>query len=166
MQRLRILGMLMALSVCSPLAAFAQGATGDWELTIALPQGPSTMTMKLTQTGNTVAGTMTSPFGSAPMTGTVSGAEVTVSAELNLQGRALPLTFKGKLEADAFNGTLAITGMGESPFTGKRAKAGASATTAAAPATAPAGSTGAGIAVASPTVRVDSSRDHRGSAGR
>jgi hypothetical protein len=153
MQRLRILRILMAFVVGSPLAALAQGATGNWELAVTLPQGPSTMTMTLTQTGGAVAGTMSSPFGSAPLTGTVSGPDVTLSAGLNVGGRAIPLTFTGRVEADVFNGSMQIAGRGESPFTGKRAKAGApAAATAASPAAAePAASTGAGIAVASPT---------------
>lgn len=148
MQRVRTLGMLMALVVCLPLAAFAQGAAGAWELSLTLPQGPSTMTMTLTQSGSGLTGTMSSPFGSSPITGTASGADVTLAAELNV-GRALPLTFKGKVEGDAFNGSLAIAGMGETPFVGKRAKAGAPA--ASAPAVAPTPAASAGIAVASPT---------------
>ena len=149
MPRLRVIGTLMALAVCAP-PAFAQSATGNWELSITLPQGPSTMTMALTQSGNAVTGTMSSPYGSSPMTGTISGAEITLTAELNV-GRALPLTFKGKVEGDAFNGNLQIAGMGESPFTGKRANARASAAATAAPQVAPSASGSAGIAVASPT---------------
>jgi hypothetical protein len=82
------------------------------------------------------------------MTGAVSGPDITLAAQLNVGGRALPLTFKGKVEADAFNGNIEIAGMGESPFTGKRAKAGAPAAPSATP---PAASAIAGIAVASPT---------------
>jgi hypothetical protein len=156
MQRSRLLGILVACVLGAPLAAFAQGATGNWELMVALPQGSNPMTMTLTQTGTAVTGTMTSPFGSAPMTGTVSGTDVTLAAELNLQGRALPLTFKGTLQGDTFNGSLSIAGMGESAFTGKRAAAGASGIaptvpSAAASAPASAAPTGAGIGVVSPT---------------
>lgn len=150
MQRLRILGTLLALVVGSPLAALAQGAEGNWELGVTLPQGPSTMTMTLTLNGGgAVTGTMTSPFGSAPITGTVSGSDVTLSAELNVGGRAIPLAFKGKVDGDVFNGSMQIAAMGESRFTGKRARAGAPAASPAV--TAPTGSTGAGIAVPSPT---------------
>jgi hypothetical protein len=151
MHRLRTLGILIACVVGTPFAAFAQIATGNWELAITLPQGPSTMTMTLTQSGSAVSGNMSSPFGSSPMTGTVSGADITLTAELNV-GRALPLTFKGKIEGDAFNGSLQIAGTGESPFVGKRAKAGAAAAAPTAPAPAAlSASGGAGIAVVSPT---------------
>src|SRR2546426_644246 len=104
------------------------------------------MSMTVTQTGNTVAGTMSSPFGSAPVTGTVSGADITLTAQLDLQGRVLPLTFKGKIEGDVLNGNLQIAAMGESPFTGKRAKVGASAASPAAAPAAPPASAAAGIA--------------------
>lgn len=149
MQRLRILGILITLSVCSPLAALAQGLAGNWELGVTLPTGPSTMTMALTPSGGAVTGTMQSPFGSAPVTGTVSGSDVTLSAELNVGGRAIPLAFKGRLEGDTFNGNMSIATMGETPFTGKRAAAGARA--AAPAAVPPAAPASAGIAVASPT---------------
>ena len=149
MQRLRTLGTLLVLVFCMPLAGFAQGAAGNWELGVTLPQGPSTMTMTLTLNGGAVTGTMTSPFGSAPLTGTVSGSDVTLSAELSVGSRTIPLTFKGKVEGDAFNGSMQIATMGETPFTGKRAKTGAPAAAPAAAAATPAASTG--IAVASPT---------------
>lgn len=149
MQRFRILGTLVALVVCAPLAAFVQGAAGNWELGVTLPQGPSTMTMTLTLNGGAVTGTMQSPFGSAPITGTVSGSDVTLSAELNVGGRTIPLGFKGQVEGDVLNGSMQIATMGETPFTGRRAKAGApTAAPAAAPSVPPAS---AGIAVASPT---------------
>lgn len=148
MQRLRIFGMLMVLTAGLPLAAFAQGATGFWQLGVTLPQGPSTMTMTLTQTGSAVTGTMTSPFGSSPIAGTVSGTDVTLSAELNV-GRVLPLTFKGKVEGDAFNGSIDLGGMGQSPFTGKRGQPGAAP--APPPAVPPAAGASVGTAVASPT---------------
>src|SRR5438093_8648747 len=41
-------------SVCAPLAVFAQGAAGNWELMVALPQGSNPMTMTLTQSGTGV----------------------------------------------------------------------------------------------------------------
>src|SRR5713101_6283209 len=146
MHRLRMLGILTACVVCAPLAALAQVATGNWELSITLPQVPSTMTRTVTQSGKAITGTMSSPFGSSPMTGTVSGTDITLTAELNV-GRALPLTFKGKVAGDAFIGSLQTAGMGESPVTGKRANAGAPAAgPAAAPAVPPA-SAAAGIAV-------------------
>lgn len=148
MQRLRTIGVLIVLVAGLPLAAFAQGATGFWQLGVTLPQGPSTMTMTLTQSGDGVTGTMSSPFGSSPIAGTVSGTDVTLTAELNV-GRVLPLTFKGKLEGDTFNGTIDLGGMAQSPFTGKRGQPGAAA--AAPPAVAPAPAASAGIAVASPT---------------
>ena len=149
MQRLRTLGTLLALVFCAPLAGFAQDAAGNWELGVTLPQGPSTMTMTLTLNGGAVTGTMQSPFGSAPLTGAVSGSDVTLSAVLNVGGRAIPLAFKGKVEGDTFNGNMSIAAMGETPFTGKRAAAGTRATApAAVPPAAPAS---AGIAVASPT---------------
>jgi len=56
MQRLRIFGMLTASLV---------------------------VTMTLTQSGSGVTGTMSSPFGSSQITGTVSGADVTLTADIH-----------------------------------------------------------------------------------
>jgi len=84
MQRLGIFGMQTAsLVVCAPLVAFAPGAAGNRELTVTRPQGPSTMTMMLTQSGSGVAATMSSPFCSSQITGTVSEADVTLTADIH-----------------------------------------------------------------------------------
>ena len=138
MNRVRISAFALALVACAPLAAFAQGVAGDWDLTVETPQGANTMTVTLAQTGEAVTGTLTTPLGAVPMKGTVSAGAVTAEASLDIQGMTIALTFKGKVDGDAFNGNVQLGDFGEAPFTGKRSGAKASAAAATTAAAAPA----------------------------
>jgi hypothetical protein len=130
MKRVKISAFVFALVACAPLGARAQGAAGNWELTVDTPQGANTVSVSLTQDGEKIAGTLSSPLGSVPVKGTATGGDVTVVADIDAQGTPLTLTFKGKVTADEFDGSVDFGGFGEGPFTGKRA--GSSVTPAAA----------------------------------
>ena len=138
MNQLRISALVFALVASAPIAAFAQGAAGDWELTVQTPQGANTLNVTLAQSADAITGTLSSPLGSVPMKGTVSGPDVTVGADIALQGASLTLTFTGKVDGDTFNGNVKFGDLGEGPFTGKRAAAKAAAPAAAARPAAPA----------------------------
>jgi hypothetical protein len=127
--------------VCAPAAAYAQaGPAGNWELTMTTPQGTSTVTLALTLTGDRISGDLSSQMGSVPVTGTATGDDVALSADINIQGMALTFAMDGNVKVGDF---------GEFPFTGKRVTA-----TAAAPAAPAAGPTtanaAAGAAAAAP----------------
>jgi hypothetical protein len=149
MMRFKIPAFVLAFVACAPLA-YAQGASGNWELTVDTPQGANTLNVALTQTGDAITGTLSSPLGSVPLKGTATGADVNVAADIDIQGMALTLTFTGKVEGDTFNGNVKFGDFGEGPFTGKRAAANAAAAPAApaapASAAAPAPAAAAGAA--------------------
>jgi hypothetical protein len=128
------IGVLAAVVLaCSPVAAFAQsGAAGSWELSMATPQGNTTVGLTLSLAGDKVSGEMTSPMGSVPVAGTATGNDVKVTADVNIQGMALTFAINGKVDGDTMAGAVAVGDFGEFPFTGKRAAAKAAA--AAAPA--------------------------------
>jgi hypothetical protein len=138
MTRLKISAFALALVACAPLAAFAQGAAGKWDLSVETPQGATTMNVALTQNGDKLAGTLSSPLGEVPMTGTFANGDATVAASIDVQGISLTLTFHGKIAGDTFNGTVQFGEFGEGPFTGKRAAADSAAAPAAAARPAPA----------------------------
>jgi hypothetical protein len=143
MKPLKISAFVLALVACGPLAAFAQSAAGNWDLTIDTPQGANTVNVSFTQAGNALTGTLSSPMGAVDLKGTATGADVVVVADIDAGGAPLTLTFTGKIEGDAFNGNVKFGDFGEGPFTGKRAASKAAATPAAAvpPAAAPAATT-------------------------
>jgi len=124
-----------ALLALAPGSAFAQaGAAGDWELTMATPQGNQTVGLSLSLAADKVSGELSSPMGAVPVTGTATGNDVALTAELAIQGMNLEFGITGKVDGDNIAGNVKVGDFGEFPFTGKRvaktASAGAPAATA------------------------------------
>jgi hypothetical protein len=133
----QVIGVLAAAAVLAmaPVSASAQtGAAGEWELAMTTPQGTNTVGLSLTLTGDKVSGELTSPMGAVPVTGTATGNDVKLTADVTIQGMALTFAIDGKVAGDAMDGSVKVGDFGEFPFTGKRAAARAAA---AAPSTAP-----------------------------
>jgi hypothetical protein len=75
--------------------------TGTWNVTIELPNMTATPTMVLKQDGEKVTGEYVSAqYGKFPMTGTLKGADVLLSFQMNLEGTSLNVTYSGKVEKD------------------------------------------------------------------
>jgi len=129
-----------ALLALAPGSAFAQaGPAGDWELTMSTPQGNQTVGLSLSLAADKVSGELSSPMGAVPVTGTATGNDVALSAELAIQGMNLEFGITGKVDGDTIAGNVKVGDFGEFPFTGKRvAKTAAAAPPAAAAAAAPA----------------------------
>jgi hypothetical protein len=120
MKRLKISTFVLALVACTPLVAFAQGAAGEWEVTLQTPQGANVVNIKLAQTGNALTGTLSSMLGEVPMKGTATGADIAVTADIDAGGMTLSLAFTGKVAGDTLNGSVKMGDFGEATFTGKR----------------------------------------------
>jgi len=123
------------LLALAPGSALAQsGAAGDWELSMTTPQGNTTVGLSLSLAGDKVSGELSSPMGAVPVTGTATGNDVALTAELAVQGMNLEFGITGKVDADTIAGTVKVGDFGEFPFTGKRVAktAGAAAPAAAA----------------------------------
>ncbi len=95
-------------------------ATGTWELTVNAPEGQIQGTLKLNQSGSSLSGEITTPFGTAPLkNGVVSGNDVTFGFSLNVQGQQIDVTGTAKITGDSISGSLAAEGQSSS-FTGTR----------------------------------------------
>ena len=130
----------------APGLVFAQtGPAGNWELSMETPQGANTVGLSIALAGDKVSGELSSQLGAVPVSGTATGNDVALSAEVNIQGMALTFGINGKVDGDTMNGSVKVGDFGEFPFTGKRTEktaaaappAGAAAAAAAAPAAAP-----------------------------
>jgi hypothetical protein len=75
--------------------------------------------MRLTQEGSALSGTMESPMGTIPVSGTIEGARVTLRASLPAGGQQIPLVFAGEATADSMSGTLE-TPMGSFDWSAQR----------------------------------------------
>jgi hypothetical protein len=130
MKGLKQIVLASAIVAFTSAAGFAQtGIAGDWELTLNTPQGANTVNVSVKQDGEKITGTLTSPMGSVPFTGTAVGDTVKVVAPLDVQGQTLELSFDAKITGNTLDGKVKLGDFGEFPFTGKRAGAPAAATT-------------------------------------
>jgi len=118
--------------------------TGDWDMTIESPQGTNSVKVTLTQDGEKVSGLFKSPFGELPVTGALTGVDLTIAFSLPIQGQSVEVVMTGKAEGPTLAGKVQFGGFGEGDWTAKRAEAAASPTaaTAAAAAAKPAGASG------------------------
>lgn len=130
---------LTALTFAPAFASAQTTLTGTWELTMTTPQGPNTVEVNVTQTGEAITGELISPLGNAPFKGTFIKDVLSVTASVDMQGTPLAIVFDGKLTGETLAGTVKFGDFGEAPWTGKRKPAGAAA--APATTTAPAAAT-------------------------
>jgi len=94
---------------------------GTWNLMVESPQGAVAVTADLRQEGETISGTVTSPFGQSSISsGSVSGPEVRFTLSVEIQGTPMSVTFVGRVEGDRMSGTVTVEGMGSFPFSGTR----------------------------------------------
>jgi hypothetical protein len=100
--------------------AYAQGVAGEWELTIASPQGEQVVNLTLKADGPKLTGDLSSQMGTVPITGTATGNAVAVVAKLDVQGMTLEMGINGTVAGPAMNGNVKVGDFGEFPFTGKR----------------------------------------------
>ncbi len=100
--------------------ASAVSAAGNWAITAQSPDGPIQVTLAFTQDGNVLNGSITTPFGTFPVTGRVSGNDVTFSFTARVQDQEMPVTAKGTLDGNSIKGTMSVMG-NDAEFNGTRA---------------------------------------------
>ena len=122
MKILRRLFITMLASTALAGAALAADANvaGEWDFTVETQAGTGTPHFSLKQDGTTLSGTYKGALGEAPITGTVSGNEVTIKFKASAQGADLDVTYKGTVEGDTMKGTLSLGDFGDGTFTAKK----------------------------------------------
>lgn len=125
---LRLAGVTIAAMLMAACAAIPsqpkqpKGAdlSGEWVLTTESQMGAQDSLMTVRQTGNALAGTITSRAGSADYTGSVNGAAVAFDFTISVQGTDLKLDYNGILEGDTMKGRAVFGQFGEGTFIAKR----------------------------------------------
>ena len=118
--------LLAAVAVLALVVGVAQAqakfdVTGTWAFDVQTDQGGGAPTFVFKQEGEKLSGKYTGTFGSADVTGTVKGADITFSFSADAQGFTVVSTYKGTIEnATSMKGTLNIEGVGSGTFTGKK----------------------------------------------
>jgi hypothetical protein len=99
------------------------GFVGKWDVVLNMPGGDMPASAILTHENGKVSGTFTSQMGEVPVSGTAEGdaLKITMVAQTPQGERTMVMT--GDLDGDnIINGKADIAGMGQMPWTAKRAK--------------------------------------------
>lgn len=118
--------LLVATIVLAPAAVSAQvDVSGAWALSVTTDNGVTTPTMALEQDGEAVTGQYSSEaLGEVDLRGTVSGSDLTFSFSADVQGQAIPVTYRATVsEEGEMSGTIDIAdGMMTGTFTATRSR--------------------------------------------
>jgi hypothetical protein len=114
--------MFLAMVAVVPAATAQESAlAGNWQLKIVSPQGNREPSLLLTQKGQEVTGTYKGMRGDAPIAGTVTGNQFSLTVKLGTGDNTMVVEFKGKVEGTTLAGMVMMGQRGEAPFTGTRA---------------------------------------------
>jgi hypothetical protein len=97
----------------------AVSVAGSWSITSESSQGPIQLTFTLKQDGATISGEVTSPFGTFPLSGSLSGNELSFAFTAKIQDQELPVTGKGSIDGDSIRGSMNAMGQ-DTSFSGTR----------------------------------------------
>jgi imidazolonepropionase-like amidohydrolase len=100
-------------------AESAISAAGSWSVTSESPQGPVQLTFNLKQEGATITGEVSSPFGVFPLTGSLSGSELSFAFTAKIQDQEVPVSGKGVIDGNSIKGSMNAMGQDVS-FSGSR----------------------------------------------
>jgi hypothetical protein len=120
---LMLLGMAMVLAACAstPPAPKGPNLTGNWVLTTESPMGSQDTDMVVKQTGDQLAGTISSQMGTVEYKGTLTGGkDVAFGFSFEAQGMSMQIDYKGIVDGDTMKGTAKFGDFGEGAFTAKR----------------------------------------------
>lgn len=107
--------------------AACEDVAGAWTIDLTLPGAPATtVTLTLEQSECEVTGLVTGQNETPISDGKVEGWTVTFGTAVTNQadGSSISIVWEGTVDGDAIGGTLSAPGLGEVPFTGKRAEGG------------------------------------------
>jgi len=106
----------------APSASGAPGSvTGKWNLTVQMGPNALALTATLTQDGEGVTGSIQTPFGPLPASGTMVGSALTLQFTAQMPQGPMNVTMNGQLGSSGLAGKATIAGMGESDWSATRA---------------------------------------------
>ena len=105
-------------------SAQAVDVTGTWNMEVTTDGGTTTPSMTLEQHGDHITGHYSSEtLGEADVEGTVTGNQIRIAFEADMQGQAVPVVYEATIDADGvMTGTIDVAGgLASGTFTARRA---------------------------------------------
>jgi len=103
------------------ISALAHDITGKWTFQVETPLGSGSPTFVLKQTGEKLTGTYNGAFGTAELTGKVTGDDIEFSFDAMIQDQKAKVVYKGKIEAAGkMSGSVEFPGLGTGSWTGTK----------------------------------------------
>lgn len=109
-----------ALSAARGAAQAKVDVTGKWAFNVETAAGAGTPSMTFKQDGEKVTGHYSGQLGESDLTGTVKGAEISFTFNIDAQGTMIKATYSGTVDKDSMKGKVVLEGLGEGTFTAKR----------------------------------------------
>jgi hypothetical protein len=109
----------MLLFALIPVAALAHDVSGKWTFQVETGAGSGSPTFVFKQAGEKLTGTYSGTFGTAELTGTVTGDDIQFSFEVSVQDQKGKIVYKGKIDSpDKMHGNVDLAGLGSGNWTG------------------------------------------------
>jgi hypothetical protein len=116
-----LIGVLVVAALCAlGIAQEKINITGDWEMTTSTPQGDMTADLKIVQTGDKLAVTLSSQFGEISGEGKITGADVEWTLSMDSPNGKLTILHKGKVEGDTMSGEAQMGDFGTMTWKAKK----------------------------------------------
>ena len=115
-----IVMLVVALSAAPGAAQAKVDVTGTWAFNVETAAGSGTPSMTFKQDGEKLTGHYSGQLGESDLTGTVKGAEIAFTFNIDAGGQAIKATYSGTAEKDTMKGKVVLEGLGEGSFTAKK----------------------------------------------
>lgn len=106
----------------TPPAGGPGSVSGKWNISVQMGPNPLAMTGVLSQNGEAVTGTISTPLGDLPVTGTMIGTTLNLEFTAQMPQGEMRVTMNGQLGASGLSGKSSIAGLGESDWSATRAE--------------------------------------------
>jgi hypothetical protein len=115
--------LILAVALVLAIPAVAADIAGKWTASFDTQIGVQNYTYTFKVEDNKLTGTAESQFGKTEITeGAVKGDEISFVENVNFEGNALKITYKGKISGDEIKFTRNVADMVTEDFVAKRAK--------------------------------------------
>lgn len=113
-----------AAATTAPSPAGGGSLTGDWNVSVELPNMTATPGMTLKQDGEKLTGEYVSAqYGKFPITGTAKGKDVVLNVSMAIEGNPMAVTYTATIQPDgSLKGTVNYAGMMDGTFVATKKK--------------------------------------------